>query len=151
MSKNSFVAEVTFKNYLWVYSWNQAPGQSFNTSSVSGIFQRWWNLRITWTRWFGFKCSNCSHCCWKLFYWHCLVCVCNLHKICWPLNNVDHHKDNVPKSQQYLLCNYLEKLNVNKKGVVHQRSKNKPFSFTKKVLCIHLLSLKQIIRRLIFS
>ena len=33
----------------------------------------------------------------------------------------------MPKSQLYLLCNYLEKLNDNKKGAVYQRSKKNTF------------------------
>ena len=37
-------------------------------------------------------------------------------------------------------CNYLEKLNDNKKGVVYQRGK-KTISFTKKVFCIQPFSL----------
>ena len=57
-------------------------------------------------------------------------------------NNMEDYDHSVSKLQPYLLCNYLEKLNVNKKGVVYQRSK-KRFSFTKKVLCIHSLSLNQ--------
>ena len=63
--------------------------------------------------------------------------------------NVDNYFHNVPKSQPYLLCNYLEKLNDHKKGVLYQRSK-KIFSFTKKVLCIHSLSLNQITTKLFF-
>ena len=51
------------------------------------------------------------------------------------------HSD--PKSQPYLLCNYLEKLNGNKKSVVYQKLK-KMFSFTKKVFCSYSLSLNQI-------
>ena len=40
-------------------------------------------------------------------------------------NNIDECGHNVLKSQPYLLCNYLEKLNDNKRGVVYQRSKKK--------------------------
>ena len=43
-------------------------------------------------------------------------------------NNTGDIGHNVPKSQPYLLCNYLEKLNDNKKDVEYQRSK-KTFSF----------------------
>ena len=49
------------KNYLWVYSLEQ----SVTISSVSGVFQTWWDLRVTWNSWFSFKWSNCSHWCWK--------------------------------------------------------------------------------------
>ena len=59
-------------------------------------------------------------------------------------NNIGDYGHSVPKSQPYLLCNYLEKLNDNKKGVLYQRSKKKMFSFTKKIFCIQLLSLNQI-------
>ena len=45
-----------------------------------------------------------------------------------------------------LLCQHLEKLNDNKKGALYQKIK-KTFLFTKKVLCIHLLSLNQIIAK----
>ena len=48
-------------------------------------------------------------------------------------NNIGDYGHNVPKSQLYFLCNYLEKLNDNKKGVVYQRSK-KTFSFNQKLL-----------------
>ena len=46
-----------------------------------------------------------------------------------PSNNIDDygHKSQATshKSQPYLLCNYPEKLNDNKKGVVYQRSKKR--------------------------
>ena len=42
-------------------------------------------------------------------------------------NNVVDYGHIVPKSQPYLLWNYLEKINDNKKGVVYQRSKKKLF------------------------
>ena len=60
-------------------------------------------------------------------------------------NNVDDYSHNVPRSQLYPLCNYLEKLNDNKKSAAYQisKKKNKHFSFTKKVLQIHSLSLNQ--------
>ena len=45
------------------------------------------------------------------------------------INNIDDYGHNVPKSQPYLLCNYLEKLNDNKKGVVYQRSKKNIFLY----------------------
>ena len=38
-------------------------------------------------------------------------------------NNIDNCIQNVPESQLYLQCNYPEKLNDNKIGVVYQRSK----------------------------
>ena len=72
-----------FKNYLWVHSWNRT--QSLNMSSLSWIFQRWWDSRVTSNRWFGFKSSNSSDCCWNIFYQYCLVHVCNWHKMCWSL------------------------------------------------------------------
>ena len=37
-------------------------------------------------------------------------------------HNIGDYGYDVPKSQPYLLCNYLEKLNDNKKGVLYQRS-----------------------------
>ena len=60
-------------------------------------------------------------------------------------NNVDDYSHNVPRSQLYPLCNYLEKLNDNKKSAAYQirKKKTKHFSFTKKVLQIHSLSLNQ--------
>ena len=65
-------------------------------------------------------------------------------------NNTDECGHNVPKSQPYLLCNYLEKLNDNKRGVVYQRSKKKKNVFLYKVLFIHLLSLNQITTKKIY-
>ena len=66
---------------------------------------------------------------------------------------VDHSSNNIDdyghKSQPYLLCNYLEKLNDNKKGFVYQRSK-KTISLTKKVLYIHPLSLNHTGKDLFF-
>ena len=58
---------------------------------------------------------------------------------------MDDYGHTDPKLQSYLLCNYLEKLNDNEKVVLFHKSKKKMFSFTKKVLCIHLLSLNQIV------
>ena len=43
-------------------------------------------------------------------------------------NNIDDYGHSVPKLQPYLLCNYLEKLNDNKKGVLYERSKKICFS-----------------------
>ena len=37
-------------------------------------------------------------------------------------NNIDDYGHNVPKSQLYLLYNYLEKLNDNKEGVSYEKS-----------------------------
>ena len=48
-------------------------------------------------------------------------------------SNIDDCGHDVPKSQPYLLCNYLEKVNDNKKGVLYQKSKKNMFSFTKRV------------------
>ena len=104
--------------------------QSFTMLSVLGISQRWWDSRVTWNRWFGFKWSNCSHCFWKLFYWHCLICVCNWGQMCW----YRWHGHNVPKSQPYLLCNYLEKLNDNKRSVVYQRHKKDVFLYKESIV-----------------
>ena len=59
-------------------------------------------------------------------------------------NNTEDYGLNVHKPQPYLLSNYLEKLDDNKESFVDQRSKKKTFSFTKKVLFIHSLSLIQI-------
>ena len=56
---------------------------------------------------------------------------------------MNKYSQNDPKIQPYLLCDYLEKLNDNKKGVPYQKRK-KMFSFTTKVLCIDLFSLNQI-------
>ena len=62
-------------------------------------------------------------------------------------NNIDTYGDNIPKSQKSnLLCNYLEKLNDHGK-VLYIEEVNKTFWFTKKVLCIHSLSLNQITRK----
>ena len=51
-------------------------------------------------------------------------------------NNIDNYSYSIPESQPYLLCNYLEKLDGNKKGVIYQRSNKKRFSFTNKVMNI---------------
>ena len=40
----------------------------------------------------------------------------------------------MPRSQPYLLCNYLEKLNDNKKDVVYQRSKKKCFLYEESIV-----------------
>ena len=42
------------------------------------------------------------------------------------------HSD--PKSQPYLLCNYLEKLNGNKKSVVYQKTKKNVFIYKESIL-----------------
>ena len=44
-------------------------------------------------------------------------------------NNVDDYSHNVPRSQLYPLCNYLEKLNDNKKSAAYQISKKKKQTF----------------------
>ena len=92
--------------HLWVYSWNKVSEQSFFTSS--GILQRWWDSRVTWNRWYGFKWLNCSHCCWKFSYQQCLVCACNWHKMRWSLNqqNIDDYVI-MFLNQPYILC-YLK-------------------------------------------
>ena len=51
------------------------------------------------------------------------------------------HSD--PKSQPYLLCNNLEKLNGNKKSVVYQKTKKNVFIY-KESICSYSLSLNQI-------
>ena len=50
------------------------------------------------------------------------------------INNIDDYGHNVPKSQPYLLCNYLEKLNDNKKGVVYQKSKKNIFLYKESIV-----------------
>ena len=50
------------------------------------------------------------------------------------MNNYGH---NVPKSQLYLLCNCLEKLNYNKKVAVYQKTKK--FVFIYKVSLVYAL------------
>ena len=50
-------------------------------------------------------------------------------------NNIGDYSDNVPKSQWYLLCKYLEKLNNNKKGAVYQRSKKHFYLQRKYCVC----------------
>ena len=50
------------------------------------------------------------------------------------INNTDDYGHNVPKSQPYLLCNYLEKLNDNKKGVVYQKSKKNIFLYKESIV-----------------
>ena len=59
-------------------------------------------------------------------------------------NNIDVYGHSVPKSQPYLLCNYLEKLNENKKDVcTSKKKKKKTFSFTEKLLCICWVEFEQ--------
>ena len=77
-------------------------------------------------------------------------CVYNWHCVDHSSNNIDDYGYTVPKSQPYFLCKYLEILN-DKKGTVYKRSKKKTFSFTKKVLCTHSLSLNQIIIKIRFN
>ena len=45
------------------------------------------------------------------------------------INNIDNYGRSVPKSQLYLLCNYLEKLNDNNKVVAYEKSKTKKTCF----------------------
>ena len=49
-------------------------------------------------------------------------------------NNVVDYGHIVPKSQPYLLWNYLEKINDNKKGVVYQRSKKNFFLYKESIV-----------------
>ena len=49
-------------------------------------------------------------------------------------SNIDDYGHNVPKSQPYLFCNYLEKLNDNKKGVVCQKSKKNVFLYKESIV-----------------
>ena len=49
-------------------------------------------------------------------------------------NNIDNYGYDVPKLQIYLLCNYLEKLNGNKKGAVYQRSKKNIFIYRESIV-----------------
>ena len=44
-------------------------------------------------------------------------------------NNINNYGHNVPKSQLYLLCNCLEKLNYNKKVAVYQKTKKCVFIY----------------------
>ena len=120
LDSSQLLLVMQLKNYLWVYSLEQ----SVTISSVSGIFQTWWDSRVAWNSWFGFKWSNCSHWCWKFFYqpvW--FTYVVDIKCVDPSSNNTEDYGHNVPKSHPCLLGNYLEKLNDNKKGVAYQRSK----------------------------
>ena len=49
-------------------------------------------------------------------------------------NNIDNYGDNVPKSQRYLLCNYLEKLNDNKKVLYIKEEKKNIFVYKESIV-----------------
>ena len=65
-----------------------------------------------------------------VWFMHVIEVKCVDHSI----NNIDDYGHNVPKSQPYLLCNYLEKLNDNKKGVVYQKSKKNIFLYKESIV-----------------
>ena len=44
----------------------------------------------------------------------------------------------MPNLQPYLLCNYLEKLNDNKKGVLYQRSKTNVYLYKESIVDPHV-------------
>ena len=69
------------------------------------------------------------------------VCVIGVNCVDNSSNNIDNYGHNVPKSQPYLLWNFLEKLNDNKKGVVlYQRSKNNVFLYKESILYLIIKS-----------
>ena len=69
------------------------------------------------------------------------MCVIGVNCVDNSSNNIDNYGHNVPKSQPYLLWNFLEKLNDNKKGVVlYQRSKNNVFLYKESILYLIIKS-----------
>ena len=56
-------------------------------------------------------------------------------------NNIGNYSDNVPKSQWYLLCNYLKKLNNNKRGAVSNPLDEFKPDYNKKKICIFLVTI----------
>ena len=56
-------------------------------------------------------------------------------------NNIGNYSDNVPKSQWYLLCNYLKKLNDNKRGAVSNPLVEFEPNYNKKKICIFLVTI----------
>ena len=64
-------------------------------------------------------------------------------------NNIDNHSDSVLKSQWYLLCNYVEKLNDNQKGALYQR-RNKNIFIYKESIVYTLIEFEPIYNKKIY-
>ena len=111
------------KNYLWVYSWNlchqyqEYPKDAKIQESleIADLVSNDQILVI------AAENSSINH-------------VWFVHVI--DINYCCNH--NIPKSQLHLLCNCLEKLNDNKKGVAYENSKTS-FLYAKKVFCIYFV------------